>query len=259
MSASRSVSVSVVSHGHGPLLRALLEDLARLDSPHVAEVILTLNIPEAPGFSVPALPVPLRVIANPEPRGFGANHNAAFALAAAPRFAILNPDLRLDADPFGLLAQALDAPRVALVAPRIVDEAGAPAPSARRLYTPLEIVSRLWRHAGTLDEPEWLAGMFLMARADAFAEVGGFDERYFLYIEDVDLCTRLRVSGWTLAVVPQAVARHAAQHASHRSLQHLRWHIASMLRYWRSPGFRQRLRRRDPGRRSGPGGPTPSV
>ena len=242
------MSVSVVSHGHGPLLCALLEDLARIASPQVAEVILTLNIPEAPGFSVPSLPMPVRVISNPEPRGFGANHNAAFALAVAPRFAILNPDLRLDTDPFGLLADALDAPRVALVAPRIVDDRGAQAPSARRLYTPLEIVSRLWRHAGTLDEPEWLAGMFLLARAEAFAEVGGFDERYFLYIEDVDLCTRLRVRGWTLAVVPQAVARHAAQHASHRSVRHLRWHVAGMLRYWRSPGFRQRLRGRASGR-----------
>jgi GT2 family glycosyltransferase len=241
LTAVRSVSVSVVSHGHGALTRALLEDLARLDSPYIAEVILTLNVPEPPDFAPPAMPVPLRLVTNPVPRGFGENHNAAFALATTPRFAILNPDLRLDTDPFEALLAALEAPRTALVAPRIVDLDGTSAPSARRLYTPLEIASRLWRDPGTTDSPEWLAGMFLLARADAFRSVGGFDERYFLYIEDVDLCTRLRVAGWSLAVVPDQSVWHAAQYASRRSLRHLRWHVAGMVRYWCSAGFRRRV------------------
>jgi N-acetylglucosaminyl-diphospho-decaprenol L-rhamnosyltransferase len=244
LSTARGISVSIVSHGHGPLVLAVLEDLARLDSPHVAEVLLTLNVPEAPGFEPPAMPVPLRVVENRVPRGFGANHNAAFARAISPHFAILNPDLRLSQDPFGALLEALESPRVALAAPRIVDERGATAPSGRRLYTPLEIASRAWRAPGVPDEPEWFAGMFLVVRADAFAEVGGFDERYFLYIEDVDLCTRLRVRGWRLAYVPGVAVRHAAQHTSHRSLRHLRWHLAGILRYWTSPGFRRRLSQR---------------
>ena len=241
MSPARSVSVSIVSHGHGLMVADLLGDLARIDSPHVVEVLLTLNVPEPTGFEPPSLPVPLRIMENPAPRGFGANHNAAFARSTGSRFAILNPDLRLDADPFGGLLAALEAPGMALAAPRVVDAAGTTAPSGRRLYTPLEIVSRLWRSTAVTDDPEWLAGMFMLVRDDAFRRVGGFDERYFLYIEDVDLCTRLRVDGWRFAYVPEVPVHHAAQHASHRSLRHLRWHIASMLRYWASPGFRRRL------------------
>lgn len=234
---SARVSVSIVSHGHGRLVLDLLVDLARIASPHVREVILTLNVPELAPFEPPALPVPLRVLRNASPKGFGANHNAAFAVAGGDVFAILNPDLRLDEDPFGPLLEALDRPGVVLAGPRVLDEAGAPAPSARALYTPLEIASRLWRDPRVPDDPDWLAGMFLLVDADAYRGIGGFDERYFLYIEDVDLCTRLRLRGGRLVLVPEATVRHAAQHASHRSLRHLRWHTAGMLRYWASPGF----------------------
>lgn len=245
MNVRGPITASIVSHGHGPTVEAFLADLARIDSPHVAEVVLTLNVPEASDFAPPPMPMPLRIIENRAPRGFGANHNAAFACASGNRFAILNPDLRLDEDPFGPLLEALDRPEIALAAPRVVDQRGRTAPSGRGLYTPLEIASRLWRDPGVADEPEWVAGMFMVVRAEVFASIGGFDERYFLYIEDVDLCTRLRVAGWRLAYVPCVAVTHAAQHASHRSLRHLRWHAAGMLRYWTSSGFRSRLALRD--------------
>jgi N-acetylglucosaminyl-diphospho-decaprenol L-rhamnosyltransferase len=236
-SPAAPVSVSVVSHGHGAMVRDLLLDLAHLASPWLGEVILTLNIPEEAGWVPPAVPYPLRVIENPQPRGFGANHNAAARLARGAVLAILNPDLRLDREPFGPLYAALMRPQIGLVAPCIVTDTGELAPSARRLYTPWEVVSRFWRTTVRVDRPDWLAGMFLMVRRETFAYLGGFDERYFLYVEDVDLCTRMRLAGWQLALLDQVRVRHAAQYASHRSWRHLRWHVTGMLRYWRSPGF----------------------
>lgn len=237
--------LSVVSHGHGPLVRALLEDLARLAPRTLRRVVLTVNVPESERFEDLAGALPLQIVHNASPRGFGANHNAAFRLAGEPCFAIVNPDVRLERDPFDALLGALSAPGVGMVAPRVVDAQGRVAPSARRLYTPLEIASRLWRRERAAARPEWLAGMFLVVRREAFERVGGFDERYFLYIEDVDLGTRMRRAGLTLRTVDEATVLHLAQHASHRSLRHLRWHVGGMARYWTSPGFRWALVHRE--------------
>ena len=76
-------TLSVVSHGQGALVQALLSDVARLAPPLLAQVIVTRNLPEAPIRPPGDFPVPLRFIDNPRPKGFGANHNAAFAFDRA--------------------------------------------------------------------------------------------------------------------------------------------------------------------------------
>jgi hypothetical protein len=67
--------------------------------------------------------------------------------------------------------------------------------------------------------------------------VGGFDEGFFMYCEDFDICARLRLAGWPLAFMPQVQVVHAAQQLSHRSLRHFRWHISSLARMWSSANF----------------------
>jgi GT2 family glycosyltransferase len=74
--------------------------------------------------------------------------------------------------------------------------------------------------------------MFMLFRSAVFAELQGFDERYYLYYEDVDLCRRLRGRGYDVRLVPSVSATHDARRESRRSLRHLRWHIASMLCYF---------------------------
>ncbi len=83
---------------------------------------------------------------------------------------------------------------------------------------------------------DWLAGMFLLLRREAFAAVGGFDERFHMYCEDADLCLRLQLAGWRVRLVEDVAVVHAAQRASRRSWQHLRWHLTSLLRHWFSLG-----------------------
>ena len=130
--------------------------------------------------------------------------------------------------------------------------------SARRVPTPVSIlrktlfgVDRPDYEIGTADlHAEWVAGMFMLFRRETFAEFGGFDERYFLYYEDVELCTRLALAGKRAVLCPAVEAVHEARRQRHRDLRYLRWHVASMLRFFCSAPFRtlmwRRLLRRTP-------------
>ena len=78
---------------------------------------------------------------------------------------------------------------------------------------------------------DWVAGMFVVFRRSAFEAVGGFDERYFMYMEDADICRRLRAVGYEVIVDKATIAVHDARRASRANLQHLRWHLRSALRF----------------------------
>ena len=242
--AGRPCTVSVVSHGQGTLVDRLLRDLAAVSSASIAQVLVTRNLSRDRIAPAEGLPFPVRFIDNPAPRGFAANHNSAFADCATPWFAALNPDLRLREDPFGpLLAQAR--PDAGLLCPVVLEPDGREADAARELPTPGRLLLRVLERLGLRkDSPvgnaspaDWFAGMFMLLRSDALRAVGGFDERYFMYCEDVDLCARLRLAGWALQQVRSASVVHDAQRASRRSARHLRWHLASLARLWASPVF----------------------
>lgn len=238
MSDTPLISVSVVSHGQAALVEILLNDLAtHLKTP--AEVVLTVNIPERLPFNPISPAFPVRVLTNPVPKGFGANHNAAFRESRGRYFCVLNPDIRLESDPFPALVDCLSDPRLGVAAPLIRDPAGSVEDNARRFPTPWTILYKALVGSG-LDYAvgtdvmysDWVAGMFMLFPRDVFAEIGGFDERYFLYYEDVDLCARLAALGRRVAVCPKASAVHAARRESRHSLRYLRWHISSMLRFF---------------------------
>jgi len=232
------VTVSIVSHGHGALVLSLLADLAT-HCGHGIGVILTLNLPESLTISEGAYPFQVKLIRNQAPKGFGANHNAAFTENRSPYFCVLNPDIRIGENPFPQLVEELRNVKVGVVAPRILDPDGNIEDSARRFPTPWFIVRKLFGLTAELDyrieqttlSPDWEAGMFMLFRKDVYAELAGFDERYFLYYEDVDLCRRLRKRGYDVRLLPCVSAVHDARRESRRSLRHLRWHLTSLLRF----------------------------
>jgi hypothetical protein len=234
----RLVSISIVSHRHGPLVHDLLRDIERCCTE--AEVLLTVNVEEVLTFDSTSFAFPLRIIRNSSAKGFGANHNAAFAHAAGKYFCVLNPDIRLNTNPFPILIEALADEKVGVAAPRITSPSGETEDSARRFPTLWVIARKALTGAQHHDyevanaplRPEWVAGMFMLFRSEVFRRLGGFDERYFLYYEDVDLCRRLRRRGYDVRLVPSVSAVHDARRQSRRSLYHLRWHLASMLRFF---------------------------
>lgn len=244
------ISISIVSHGQIDLVTALLDDLKALAPARLSciEVILTLNLPETLPFAPEHLPFPVKILRNAQPLGFAANHNQAFRAATGRYYAVVNPDIRLNGDPFtGLLACLDSQPRVGLAAPLVLNPAGTVDDSARRFPTPGRILRKLRRQPRGTDytigqtplSPDWVAGMFMLLPSPVFAAVGGFDEDYFLYYEDVDLCARLRLAGHDILLCPQVSVIHHARRSSHRSLRYLRLHLGSMLRFFTSDVFRR--------------------
>jgi GT2 family glycosyltransferase len=175
-------------------------------------------------------------IENASPKGFGANHNQAFERCGTPWFLVLNPDIRFDSDVLGpLLAQATaDA---GLLTPRILEPGKAAPEPHRALLTPFEIVGRKKPGYVRPKVPAWIPGLFMLFRSEAYRQVGGFDERFFMYGEDFDICARTRLAGWKLQVGEDLVARHDAQRESHRSRKYLYWHVTSLLKVWLSGSF----------------------
>jgi len=232
------ISVSIVSHGHAELAAQLFDDL-RAQKPTGIEVILTLNIEEALPFDPDSFPFSVKTIRNASPRGFATNHNAAFDLAGGNFFCVLNPDIRVTADPFLALIKELRNPAVGAVAPLILDIDGAIEDSARPFPTLSSLVykalgaepKRYYEIGDESISPDWIGGMFMLLRRDAFAAVGGFDARYHLYYEDVDLCARLRLAGYDIRLVPSASVVHLARRQSRRDIRYLLWHLRSMIRY----------------------------
>lgn len=211
--------------------------------PEVSQIILTLNVPESV-----ALPDDARVtlIVNAQPKGFGANHNAAFACCTQTFFCPLNPDIEFDRNPFPALSAALGDKRVALVAPLVRSPDGNIEDSMRHFPTPGSLLMKalggsdgryIVREGEAEFSPEWVAGMFMLFRSRDFHDLGGFDERFFLYYEDVDICVRVWRKGMRILACPKAGVIHDARRDSRRSLRHLRWHLGSMARFlWKHRG-----------------------
>src|ERR1700740_3267238 len=95
---SHPITVSIVSHGQLDLVLPLIEELDRFNRDIVAKVVLTINIPEPDLLTGRTWGFEIERIENAAPRGFGANHNQAFARCTTPWFLVLNPDIRFDSD-----------------------------------------------------------------------------------------------------------------------------------------------------------------
>lgn len=237
-----TVTVSVVSHGHGDLIRDLLDDLSQnLADPQRVNVVVTYNIPGDSPVESDRYAFPITTLHNASPKGFGVNHNAAFEIAKTQYFAVLNPDLRLTGDPFDPLLSWLNRPDVGMAAPVVKGPDGDLQDSARRFPTPLSIAAKVFRRGLKLDysdngsafRPDWSAGMFMLFRSDVFRRIGGFDEGYHLYYEDVDICARLREAGLEVVVDPRAQVTHHGARRSHHEMRYFRWHFASMMRFFK--------------------------
>lgn len=248
-SQSIRTSVSVVSHNQQSLVVELLNDLEMYFSPDI-KVILTLNLSETLTFKTDDYSFPIQIICNDNPKGFGANHNQAFRDCDTPYFCVINPDIRLTTDPFKTLITELDKYAAALIAPKVISPTGNVEDSVRNFPSPWSILKKIVCKRKLADystdtlivNPDWVGGMFMLFKSERFKSVGGFDENYFLYYEDVDICKTLHENNNTIVFSPHTSIIHAARRTSHRNLKYLAWHLKSMLRFFVKWKLKQLLR-----------------
>ena len=249
MSSPPSWTVSVISHGHGAGLLGILGDLHQRLSGRDYHIVVTHNLPEQDTLSA-ALTAEQRAHTsfrtNATPAGFGANHNAALIGAQGDHVLMVDPDLRLPVPLFDALDAALAKPSTAIVSPQARTPEGLAEDNGRPLLTPLRLLrryllgrardTRRLAHAPSA-EVDWLAGLFLAMRRADFEALGGFDTRYYMYAEDIDLCLRAQLRGGRCLLLQNSHIVHPARRATLSSRQHLVWHLRSLLRLWRSPVY----------------------
>ena len=198
--AVRSVDVSIVTHNSAAHLATLLASLAEqapagrvrvtfvdnASNDNTVAMLLDAQVRYHGTFAA------FEVLTNSRNVGFGAAHNRAIAEGDARFVLILNPDTQLQANCLArlLLTAETDDPRIAAWEPRQI-----PYEHPKK-YDPVTMTTT------------WCSAAALLMRRSAFEEVGGFDARFFLYCEDVDLSWRLRRKEWRLRYVPSACVRH---------------------------------------------------
>jgi N-acetylglucosaminyl-diphospho-decaprenol L-rhamnosyltransferase len=236
-----SVAGVVVTHGPEPVLARGLAALR----PQVDELVVVAN-PPAPKTDA-------RLIVNDWPLGFAANANKGIAATAAPFVVVANPDTEPEPGAVTALRAFAEAhPRAGIIGPRLTFPDGSLQSSRRRFptisgtlvrRTPLRrVLSGTQRaHYGLDEQPagavpaDWLLGAFLFFRREMLDELGGFDERFRLYGEDIDLAYRAAKAGWERWYVPEATVRHAHAAVTDRKLLTRRtlWHWRGILHFVR--------------------------
>lgn len=236
----RSVTLSVVSHNQADLVSQLLKTIDQSGAgEYLEEVIITNNMPDETSFNLQSAPI--QMINNLSPKGFGENHNQAFKQAKGKFFCVVNPDILLNENPIPALVNALEDVGVGVAAPFVFGSDNIQQDSLRYFPTVLNFFKRLMKLSdgrfplGSEASPfkvDWAAGMFLAFKSSDYEAIDGFDEKFFLYYEDVDICLRMWRNGRQVVACPQAKVVHEAQKSSHKKLRFLCWHIKSLLRYF---------------------------
>lgn len=257
---SNSVGAVVVNYNAGELLARCL---ASLEQDAVAEVVVVDNgSTDGSTALVQDLAVPSRLIRSPRNGGYGAGANLGARASDREFLFICNPDLVAEPGAISCLAEALDArPDAAVAGPMLLETDGSVYPSGRTfpdlgdalghgfvgLFWRDNPWTRRYRLLGEAQhrarDADWVSGAGFLVRRQAFEAVGGFDESYFMYVEDVDLCWRLRRAGWSVLYEPSARVVHEQGRSTSRSpYRMLAAHHRSILRFARrSSEGRQRL------------------
>lgn len=247
-----SLYVGVVSHGHSSVIEQLntMPQLALL--PNVRIVVLDNCGEESLCRLVNGVADYLQ---NSHPLGFGANNNKIFAhIQSLPGynpekdwFIVLNPDVAITPEMFNSLVDSLDELYPICAIDLYKDEMGEVSDeSIRRFPRFIDFVSSLLLGVNrtkldksTITKPcdvDWAAGSFLAIKCSLYTQLRGFDEAYFMYCEDIDICFRSATQfGRRVRYLPHIKARHLAQHGNRKIFsKHFYWHVTSTLRFlWR--------------------------
>jgi N-acetylglucosaminyl-diphospho-decaprenol L-rhamnosyltransferase len=219
----------VVNYDAGPLLLEVTDSLLADTSTGTAPELVVVDNASTDGSlaALQAARPDVAVIEAGANLGYAGAANLGIAATDAPVVAVCNPDIRVEAGTGAALVRRVeDEPDLGAVGPTVLEPDGTRYPSARRNPSALVAsghgtLGRIWptnpftRRYRELDadpnaarDVDWVSGAAIWLRRDALETIGGWDPRYFMYVEDVDLCWRLRRSGWRVAYEPGGTVVH---------------------------------------------------
>lgn len=195
----------------------------------------------------------IRLIANARNAGFPAGNNQGFAAARGRFVMTLNPDTEIVGDALARMIDYLDArPDVGALGPQLLNPDGSPQSSRRRFPTfATALFESTWLQGvaprGVLrryyvddvspeltQEVDWLTGACIVVRREALQAVGGFDESFFMYSEELDWCRRIKLAGWKIVYLPDAKVIHHVGKSSEQAVAARHIHFqTSKVRYFR--------------------------
>lgn len=193
----------------------------------------------------------ITVIRNDENKGYGRACNQGFAATSAPFACFLNPDIVPEPASLALMLEALSSrPDAGVVGPRLNNPDGSCYPSGRvvpswrvaighavfGLFTDNNRYTRAYKMLdvdhGIERDVDWVSGAAMMVRREAFEQIGGFDEGFFMYVEDLDLCARVKQAGWRVVYYPKAqMLHHVAGSSRRKPYKMIRHHHFSLIRF----------------------------
>lgn len=254
------VSIIIVNYNSGSLTKNCIESVLSRPLPFASEIIVVDNASRDDSvFHLRSDFPEITVIANQTNLGLAGATNLGLKQAKGEYFLLLNPDIVVLDQSIEKMSDYLDThPDIGMLGPKLISPNGALQFSCYRFYRPSTIIYRrtaLGRTARgraevrrflmkdfdhqTIADVDWLMGACLMVRAKTYQLIGGMDERFFLYFEDVDWCRRAWVNGWRVAYYPPATFSHYHQRSSDSNrFFHfftnwiVRVHIASALKYF---------------------------
>jgi len=258
----RSVGAVVVNHEAGD---ALLACIGSLRSEGVEEVVVVDNAStDGSADQLVAADPGVALVRSGENLGYGSGVNRGLREVHRAMVLVCNPDVEVHAGAVAALTDALLADdRTAIVGPCILETDGSRYPSARRFPSWLDAAGHALLGIVRPDNPftgryrmtdldparpsvvDWVSGACFLARRSVLEEVGGFDQRYFMYLEDTDLCWRVGQAGHLVRYVPDATVSHLRGHSTaRRPYRMLVAHHRSALRFaatttrgWRRAGL----------------------
>lgn len=231
------LSVIIVTYHVPDLLRRCLDALARADATFGVQTIVVDAGMDGNGADLRRTDPNIEVINAPENPGFGAACNLGMRRAIGRWILFLNPDTEIPRDALVRAVAALEAdPTIGIVGPKLVRADGSLDLSARRSFpTPSNALYHFLRlpklmpgsrrfgaynltyiDADQESDVDAVAGSFMLVRRDALDASGLFDETYWMYGEDLDLCLRVRNAGWRARYVPSVVVTHLKGQSSRR-------------------------------------------
>lgn len=229
------ITFSIVSHNQIDIAcKAILSIIKNFKN---AKIILTINIPEDLS-SLKELTkkydFQLTIIKNKTPKGFGSNHNYAFSKIDTAYFCICNPDIeiiKISSNFMGYLKSD-----VAFLSPSIKNIDGFDEDNLRKFPNLFHLILRFlgWKNIGSVsydcDNFDWISAIFLICSSDNFRLIDGFDENFFMYYEDADICRRFSKRKLSFIVDTSSEVKHDARRDSRKKFQYLRWHLYSSMR-----------------------------